>query len=536
MQKTIELKEQLKALEKKLFLIYAFGLLALISLSILSNFILNEQAAEQAVSLIKRTVSHGDYRETIYTLNDAKLDHFEAVIYYKEDSTRMFSLPAQLDPAFAADSGFGFNLLHSKLKIDLFFGEDGQHKMGSVVFIFGRLSHVPYAFMIWLFFLLGTFPVIRSSRHQVIKNYQKELTLRDETTRADLARRVRHDIRSPYGALQIAIRDLTGLNPKQQAIIQRATDRVGEIIAELELIRPASDAQESQLGLIESKSLLALTQEIIQEKKTQFQIQPGISIATRFSKNSFLQFAKINGSDFKRSLSNIIDNSADSFRDGRGNIVVGLDSSENQIHVSVADDGCGISAEILPHVADKGFTNKSRGSGLGLYYAEKTTTDCGGLLSIESAAGRGTTVKISIPSAPPPSWYVSSIEIPKNGTVVVLDDQDSTHLSWKMRLDALKEQGGTFFVIQFKAPDEFLCWHQKHPPSHETLYLFDYDLGSEKATGLDLIEQLGLASNALLVTGHFDSPEIQRRCSKNNVGLVAKSYLSEIQIKLSDVC
>lgn len=153
----VELKDHLKRLEKKLFVVYGIGLLVLIILSVFSNFIMKEQAAKQATSLIRRTVERGDYRETVYTLNDAKLDYFDAVVYYNELGNRLFSLPAQLDPEFAGRRGFLPQLLYSRLEIDLFFGATGEHKTGSVLFIFGRFSHVPYAILIWIFSYLAQF-------------------------------------------------------------------------------------------------------------------------------------------------------------------------------------------------------------------------------------------------------------------------------------------------------------------------------------------------------------------------------------------
>lgn len=533
MKNNIELKEQLKLLERKLYVIYGIGLLVLVSLAILSNFILKRQAAEQATSLIKRTVARGDYRETIYTLNDAKLDYFEAVVYYKEDETRLFSLPAQLDPGFVSDDAFVTKLLHSRLKIDLFFDEQGQHKIGSVLFIFGRLSHVPYAVLIWLFFLLGTLPIIRTSRHKVVENHQKLMAFRDESARADLARRVRHDIRSPLGALQIAIQNLTGLQTKHQIIIHRATERIGEIVSELEMIRAVDN--KTAVAPVEGESsspqsVLTLVQTIIQEKRAQRPTDSKTSLILKVSEDAFLLFAKINASDFKRALSNLIDNSIEALSEA-GKITVNLESKNNKIRVSVTDDGCGISLENLPRVTEKGFTSKTTGSGLGLYYAKETTEKAGGTLTVSSMAHVGTTVTIEIPQCKPPSWYVPAIEIPKNGTVVILDDQESSHLSWKLKLDSFKEQGESFTVMQFKSAFEFIRWHETLSPTERVLYLFDYDLGPRQPTGLDLARELKIEKNALLVTGHFDSEDIQRRCIDAHLGLVSKSYLSQISLK-----
>lgn len=528
--KSLELKEQLKSLERKLYVIYGIGFLTLVSLAVLSNFILKKQAAEQATSLIKRTVARGDYRETIYTLNDAKLDYFEGVVYFKEDATRLFSLPAQLDPEFVSDNSFLTKLFHSRLRIDIYFDEHGHHKIGSVLFIFNRLSHVPYAVLIWLFFLMGTLPIVRSSRHRVVENYQKLIVFRDESTRADLARRVRHDIRSPLGALQIATQNLLGLNPKQKTIIHRATERISEIVSELELIRTIGEKPEKENELVTSQSVLTLVQTIIQEKRTQYATNSNLAFVSKFSNDAFLIFSKINSSEFKRALSNLIDNSVEALR-SEGQIGVSLEQRDNKIILVITDHGCGISPENLSKVMQKGFTSKATGSGLGLYYAEKTIRTAGGAISISSKLNVGTTVTVELPCSEPPAWYVPTIEVPKNGTVVILDDQESSHLAWRLKLDELKEQGEIFNVVQFKSSNDLLRWHKNVSPVERILYLFDYDLGFAEKTGLDLARELKVEKNTLLVTGHFDSEDIQRRCIQARLGLVSKSYLSQISLK-----
>ena len=524
-----ELKDHLKHLEKRLYVTYGIGLLVLLILSVFSNFLLKQQAANQATSLIKRMVEHSDFRETIYTLNDAKLDFFDAVIYYGEDGDRRFSIPAQLDPEFAGQRGILSELLYSRLPVDLYFGPSGKHKIGSVLFIFGRFSHVPYAIVIWLAFMLGTIPFVISARHRITENYNKYVLLCEEATRADLARRVRHDIRSPLGALQIATQNLSGLSPKQQAIIQRATERISGIVSELELIRISDKKSELKSGSASSHSILSIAQEIFQEKRTQLAYRGNVQLVPDFSKDSFFLFANVNGSEFKRALSNIIDNAIDAC-EGAGRIAVRIGKDTNGVLVEVKDNGKGIAEGDLQHVKEKGFTRKPTGSGLGLYYAEKTVKAAGGSISIESREKAGTTVAVRLPASAPPAWYVPSIKIPMNGTVVILDDQESTHLSWKMRLDELKGQGAEFSVASFKTAAELTEWHQSNS-ALDALYLLDYDLGDGKKTGLDVARDLELGGKAILVTGHFDSDEIQKRCTDQRIGLVPKSYLPLIQLQ-----
>jgi two-component system sensor histidine kinase HydH len=83
---------------------------------------------------------------------------------------------------------------------------------------------------------------------------------------------------------------------------------------------------------------------------------------------------------------------------GRARIEVGVAAGE--VTVTVQDDGTGISAEHLTRVFELFFSTRSRGSGLGLPVARQIVMAHEGRIGIESGAGRGTTVRLTLPSAP----------------------------------------------------------------------------------------------------------------------------------------
>lgn len=70
------------------------------------------------------------------------------------------------------------------------------------------------------------------------------------------------------------------------------------------------------------------------------------------------------------------------------------------IELSVEDDGAGIPPEVLPRVFEPFFSTKSSNerSGLGLSMVYGTVRDHGGAVAIESTVGRGTKVRVLLPS------------------------------------------------------------------------------------------------------------------------------------------
>ena len=69
------------------------------------------------------------------------------------------------------------------------------------------------------------------------------------------------------------------------------------------------------------------------------------------------------------------------------------------VKISIADQGCGISADDLPHVKEKFYkANVSvKGSGIGLAVTTEIVNLHNGTLDIDSVEGKGTLVTICLP-------------------------------------------------------------------------------------------------------------------------------------------
>jgi signal transduction histidine kinase len=69
-----------------------------------------------------------------------------------------------------------------------------------------------------------------------------------------------------------------------------------------------------------------------------------------------------------------------------------------KVELRVTDTGCGIPADILPHVFEPFFTTKrSQGTGLGLSISQAYVRSHSGSIHVESEQNRGTTVRIVLP-------------------------------------------------------------------------------------------------------------------------------------------
>jgi len=94
---------------------------------------------------------------------------------------------------------------------------------------------------------------------------------------------------------------------------------------------------------------------------------------------------------------NLIANAAQALRRG-GAIRLGLASAGGRVLVTIADDGVGMTPEVLARAFEPFFTTRSgKGIGLGLPTARGIVERYQGTVTLESAEGQGTTVTVSLP-------------------------------------------------------------------------------------------------------------------------------------------
>ena len=93
-------------------------------------------------------------------------------------------------------------------------------------------------------------------------------------------------------------------------------------------------------------------------------------------------------------MANLLQNSAAYTR--QGEVILRAEKSGHEILVTVKDTGDGISAQLLPHVFERGIS--TGGTGFGLYLCKMVVESHGGHIWIESKPGSGTTVILALPT------------------------------------------------------------------------------------------------------------------------------------------
>jgi signal transduction histidine kinase len=90
-----------------------------------------------------------------------------------------------------------------------------------------------------------------------------------------------------------------------------------------------------------------------------------------------------------------------------GRVFLSTRANAHGVTIVIADNGVGIEAADVPRIFDPYFTTKRGGTGLGLPIAKNIVEGLGGTISVASAPGRGTEIRIDLVAAPNPEHATS---------------------------------------------------------------------------------------------------------------------------------
>jgi signal transduction histidine kinase len=112
-----------------------------------------------------------------------------------------------------------------------------------------------------------------------------------------------------------------------------------------------------------------------------------------------LPAAWVRGSKFElmRVFQNLLKNALEA---GATRVTVTTAQTGEKIEITVGDNGGGMDGERLKRALHGGFSSKTNGTGLGLSICRHLAGTHGATFNVESAVGRGTTVRLVFPSAP----------------------------------------------------------------------------------------------------------------------------------------
>jgi signal transduction histidine kinase len=215
------------------------------------------------------------------------------------------------------------------------------------------------------------------------------------STLGKLTATVSHELRNPMSAIRnslFLIREFAGDRDKVRANVERAErsiTRCDNILGDL-----LEYTRQRSLNL-QPASLQAIVRDILNDQK----LTPEIRLVTDLRGSD--AEVMIDGERFRRVVTNLVQNAAEAIRIGRGfgEIKVQTGLIGDQAFLEIADDGPGMSREILPRIFEPLFTTKSFGAGLGLPTAKQLVEQHEGRITVNSQVGVGSSFRVTLPLA-----------------------------------------------------------------------------------------------------------------------------------------
>lgn len=219
---------------------------------------------------------------------------------------------------------------------------------------------------------------------------------------------ISHELRTPLTSIHqfvtILLDDLAGpLQPEQREYMQIVLKGVNQLRAMIGDLLEATRAESSKLRL--EPRCLSLA-DLVHQAILMFQNSASTSnIHLRTEVERHLPFVYADPDRVLQILTNLLDNAL-KFTQPGGSVTVrahSLAEDPEFAYISVADTGCGISAQAKPLIferlyqEDSSIDNSKKGLGLGLYISKQLVRLHGGRIWAESEAGQGSIFSFTLP-------------------------------------------------------------------------------------------------------------------------------------------
>jgi two-component system, NtrC family, sensor histidine kinase HydH len=222
-----------------------------------------------------------------------------------------------------------------------------------------------------------------------------ERLLRSERFAAvgEAAAYVSHEIKNPLMVIGGLASQVQRRHPDDEVareklrIIQVEVKRLESFLGELrDFLRPAQPCKKT-IDINEVlRDVKALMGDAMQER--------GVTLEAQLDPN--LLTVEIDANQIKQVLVNLVKNAVEA-TEGNGKILLSSGARDGQVWFSVQDAGKGMSEEVLEKIFHPFYTTKEKGTGLGLAVINKIITDHHGTITVDSAAGCGSTFTVKLP-------------------------------------------------------------------------------------------------------------------------------------------
>lgn len=347
-----------------------------------------------------------------------------------------------------------------------------------------------------------------------------------------IAGKVAHDIRSPLTSLSMTVKACAKDLPEAVRItLREVAISIGDIANNL-LSEYKNENEENHKAKEREPVIVSLVlSQLLADKKCQFKNLP-VHFNYDFCPSCNFVFIKVEPTDFKRMLSNLINNAVEAFEGNAGNIDLMLQTEGSYVKIIIQDNGKGIPEEVLNKIVHgvSITSGKKGGSGIGLMQVRDALQSNAGEIAIDSKSGKGTKITLTFPITTPAAWFADEIKLNKDDTVVVLDDDPSIHSAWATHFEV---HAPDINLQHFTLGQEAIDFINATAAKDKIFLLTDYELLQQELHGVDVIEKTGI-QRSILVTSHYANDIVRDLALKAGIKILPKQIASDIPIIITE--
>lgn len=345
-----------------------------------------------------------------------------------------------------------------------------------------------------------------------------------------------HDIGSPLYALRTFAEVHKGLDEQSRIELRDIVTSIHDITSNLlNKYKSQEDISEDNTSITILPSIAI--SEVIATKK--YEYQGNVIFPYEFTLSSNFSFINIKMSEFKRMLSNLINNAVEASVNTDNTIKkieTKLDATSDVVIIQIIDYGCGM----LEHVKAKILQGlrvtegKINGHGIGFTQIMDTLKCSNGQLDIKSIPNQGTIITLTFPKVKKPDWCIDRLEFKSDNIIIVIDDNGPAIQAWQRRFLSHGMTGNNMHVRYYVDANDMLKFYNSlsNEEKLQVYLLTDYELLNQGITGLELITQTKV-TQAVLVTSHYADNNLVKAAIDIGIKILPKFLATEIPIMLN---
>lgn len=225
-----------------------------------------------------------------------------------------------------------------------------------------------------------------------------------------LAAGVGHEINNPLSAIAMATESIqyrwedlcAGADPDEVENVREYLEMIhSEAFRCRDITARLLDFARGDDGVRSSNNLTQIVADVLLMVKPMSQFQDR---NIEFSRTE-PRMAEVNGPEIKQVVLNLVANSLEAMDSG-GTLKIDISEQVDHAIMTLQDDGCGMTPEVLESIFEPFFTRRKdgRGTGLGMAISHRIISDHGGTIDVTSdGPGCGSTFRLHIPRRVPHS-------------------------------------------------------------------------------------------------------------------------------------